>query len=70
MGRRQVTKGRLLRDRAQLLGALRDHERGKRADLPDPELAQLIESIERRLATLEEKLQEMNEVSGPISHLS
>ena len=50
-----------MRDRAQLLGALRDHRCGKPSHLPDPELALLIESIERRLATLEERLQEMGE---------
>jgi hypothetical protein len=49
----------LLRDRAQLLGALRDHRRGRTTHLPEPELALLIENIERRLATLEEKLAEM-----------
>ena len=60
MGQRQVSKGRLLRDRAQLLGALRDHRRGKTGHLPDPEAALLIESIERRLAALEQRLQEMD----------
>ena len=57
MGQRQVSKRRLLRDRAQLLGALRDHERGRTADLPEPERAQLVESIERRIADLDERLQ-------------
>lgn len=56
-----MSKGRLLRDRAQLLGALRDQRGGKASHLPDPELAVLIESIERRLATLEERLQELDE---------
>lgn len=61
MGRRQITRGRLLRDRAQLLGALSDHRRGKPSHLAGPELALLIENIERRLATLEERLREMGE---------
>ena len=61
VGQRQVSKGRLLRDRAQLLGALRDHRRGRTTHLPEPELALLIENIERRLATLEERLQEIGE---------
>ena len=52
---------RLLRDRAQLLGALRDHRTGKSSHLPEPELALLIDNIERRLATLDERLQEMGE---------
>ena len=52
----------MLRDRAQLLGALRDHRRGKASHLADPELALLIENIERRLATLEQRLQELGEV--------
>ena len=60
MGQRRVSKGRLLRDRAQLLGALSDHRRGKADHLADPELAFLIESIERRLATLEQRLQELD----------
>ena len=60
MGQRQVSKGRLLRDRAQLLGALRDHRGGKANHLPDGELAFLIENIERRLAHLETKLQELD----------
>ena len=51
----------MLRDRAQLLGALRDHRRGGSAHLPEPELALLIENIERRLATLEQRLQELGE---------
>jgi hypothetical protein len=59
VGQRQVSKGRLLRDRAQLLGALRDHRGDRPSHLPDPELALLIENIERRLATLEERLQEL-----------
>lgn len=49
-----------MRDRAQLLGALRDHRRGKTSHLPGPELAAFIESIERRIALLDEQLQEMD----------
>jgi len=51
----------LLRDRAQLLGALRDHRRGKAGHLAESEVALLIENIERRLESLEERLQEIGE---------
>jgi hypothetical protein len=47
----------LLRDRAQLLGALHDHRRGKRPDLPESELEDLVRNIERRIAHLDERLQ-------------
>jgi len=59
VGQRHVSKDRLQRDRAQLLGALRDHGRGKTGHLSAPERAAFIESIERRLAALEEELREM-----------
>ncbi|HEY6663091.1 MAG TPA: hypothetical protein VIZ66_09210 [Sphingomicrobium sp.] len=61
MGQRQVSKDRILRDRAQLLGALRDHRRGRTAHLTEPELAHLAENIERRLAELEKRLAAMDE---------
>jgi hypothetical protein len=61
VGHRQVSKGRLLRDRAQLLGALRDHRGGKAGHLAESEVALLIENIERRLESLEERLQEIGE---------
>jgi len=61
VGQRQVSRGRLLRDRAQLLAALRDHRGGCSTHLAEPEVALLIENIERRLATLEERLQELRD---------
>ena len=61
MGQRQFSRRRILRDRAQLLGALRDHRCGRAPHLGEPELAQLVENIERRLAELEERLAAMGE---------
>lgn len=64
MGQRQVSKDRLLRDRAQLLGALRDQRRGQASDLSKPELLASIAGIERRLALLELKLRELDKAQA------
>jgi hypothetical protein len=53
---RKRTRKRLLSDRAQLLGALRDYERGKIPPLPEIELASLIDGIQRRLNDIETSL--------------
>jgi hypothetical protein len=50
------TRERLLRDRAHLLGALRDCQRGKIPPLPEAEFTILVECIERRLEDIERKL--------------
>lgn len=50
------TRHRLLHDRAHLLGALSDYQRGKVPALPELELAALIDGIERRLQDIEKKL--------------
>lgn len=49
-----------MRDRAQLLGALRDHRLGKTPDLPESEVADLVRNIERRIAHLDERLQALD----------
>ena len=59
-----------MRDRAQLMGALRDHRRGRTGHLSDPERAAFIESIERRLATLEERLREMDGTQAAGANIS
>jgi hypothetical protein len=45
-----------LSDRANLLGALRDCERGKTPALPELELEALMDGIKRRLEDIERRL--------------
>jgi hypothetical protein len=52
----QKTRKRLLSDRANLLGALRDCERGKTPALPELELEALMDGIKRRLEDIERRL--------------
>jgi len=54
--RARQTKERLLHDRAHLMRALRDYRSGKTPDLPELELAALVDGIERRLEAIEREL--------------
>ena len=54
------SKQRLLHDRAHLVEALRDYQRGKAPPLPDIELAATVTSIERRLEDIESKLKALD----------
>ena len=55
----ELTKRRLLRDREQLVAALRDYEGGKAEHLKQAERDAVMESINRRLADLNRKLDEI-----------
>ena len=50
------TRERLLRDQAHLAGALRDYQKGKTPPLSEPELAAVVDGIERRLEDIGRKL--------------
>ena len=55
---RETTAARLRNDRVQLLAALRDYRLGRFEHMPSAEQRHSIESIERRIADLSEKLSE------------
>jgi len=57
----ELTRRRLLRDREQLVAALRDCERGKAEHLRQPERKTVVESLKQRITDLSRRLDEIGE---------